>query len=424
MTNGNTEKSCGNGNINPQQLTTEDNIVVEIHKSFGALSYMQHEWDDFMEGIGGEVFLTFDWCRLWWKYYGHNRDLFVFVFRKRDSLCGIIPMLSENIGLGLLTIRVLRLLGTDFTPVAVAIPIQTESIFEVVKSFVQKIHNNGSQWDIIHFGPISGRCSRITSLTEAFSCHKRPYLILKEAKGDVQTFIKLAGSWEEQLATLGKKQRAEMRRKYDRLIKSEVSLDNVDATSDNFSCMFDDFVKTHQSHWNNLGRPGHFGAWPFSYEFHRDVGEAQLRQGRLRFYKIMLNDNCIGYRYSYKFGDTYYCFLYARTEAGKKHKIDFSRIDYGMMVKRGIKEKVKCLDLMRGEYQHKSQLGGQIFQIKNIYLYSNRWIPVLKVSVFRALSKALNMSYYKIWRGRIAPKFRFKQRPLCRFWIRTNTLSG
>jgi CelD/BcsL family acetyltransferase involved in cellulose biosynthesis len=407
-----------------EQTQRQLSIEIATYHSFDAIAPMQQEWDNFIEGIGGEIFLTFDWCRVWWKYYGKNRNLLIFVFRKGGTLCGIMPMFSEHIRLGPVAVKVLKLMCTDFTPVAVAIPIQKESMAEVVQCFLAEIGSNGAQWDIIHLGPICGRYGSLAELIEACSSWSKQGFIIKEGKSEVHTYIKLAGSWEEQLATLSKKNRGEMKRKYDRLIQKGVSLECVDASPDNLPHMFDDFVNTHQSHWNSLGRPGHFGAWPSSYEFHREIAETQLRMGRLRFYQLKLNGNCIGYRYAYKFGDTYYCFLYARTTVEQSEKIDFARIDFGEIVKRGINEKVKWLDLMRGEYLHKLQLGGQIFEIKNIYLYSNRWVGLLKVTIFRALAKVLDISYYKIWRARIAPRVRFKQGPLWQLWIRTSMLSS
>jgi CelD/BcsL family acetyltransferase involved in cellulose biosynthesis len=405
-----------------KQINSDLSIKIETYHSFDAIASMQQEWDNFIEEIGGEIFLTFDWCRVWWKYYGKNRSLLVFVFRKEGTLCGIMPMFGDHIRLGPVAIRALRLMGTDYTPVAVAIPIRKELMTEVMQAFLMEIGSNGAQWDIIHLGPISGRYGSFTTLTEACSSRCRQGFIIKEGKGEVHTYIKLAGSWEEQLATLSKKNREGMKRKYDRLIQRGASLECVDVNPDNLSHMFDDFVNTHQSHWNNLGRPGHFGAWPSSYEFHREVAETQLRRGRLRFYELKLNGNCIGYRYAYKFGDTYYCFLYARKAMEQLEKIDFSRIDFGEIVKRGINEKVEWLDLMRGEYLHKLQLGGQIFDIKNIYLYSNSSVGLLKVTIFRMFAKVLDIIYYKIWRRRIAPRVRFRQGHLWQLWIRTNTL--
>jgi CelD/BcsL family acetyltransferase involved in cellulose biosynthesis len=411
--------SCVGGHEPKGQSCSEDRVMVETFHSFDVLLAMQQEWDDFMESVGAEVFLTFDWCRVWWNYYGKDRDLMVFIFRKKNALCGILPMFGDRIRLGLVSIKVLRIVGTDFTPVAVTIPIRQDSLSEVMRSLLLEINSNKCHWDLLHFGPICGRYESFTILQEA--CKKE--FRIRATETEAHTYIRVAASWNDQLASLGKKQREEIRRKYERLIQKSESFECIDATEETFPQLFDEFVSTHQFHWNKLGRPGHYRAWPSAYDFHRALGAIQLRLGRLRFYQLTLNGNCIGYRYAYKFGDTYYCFLYARKEADQQNKIDFARIDFGEMVKRGLAERVKWLDLMRGEYPHKMQIGGQLFKIKNIYIYRNRLPSLLKVSLFRKLAQALNISYYKIWRTRIAPKVGSQQSPLWKLWIRTNTLS-
>ena len=70
-------------------ISPNDKVEVEIYNSFSALEPIKREWDRFIEEIGGEIFLTYDWCRIWWKYYGVDRDLGIFVFRHCGEICGI-----------------------------------------------------------------------------------------------------------------------------------------------------------------------------------------------------------------------------------------------------------------------------------------------------------------------------------------------
>jgi len=70
----------------------QNDIVVEVYDNFEDLLDMQPSWDSFMEEMNAEIFLTYDWCRLWWKYYGKKRDLKVFVFKQNDNISGILPL--------------------------------------------------------------------------------------------------------------------------------------------------------------------------------------------------------------------------------------------------------------------------------------------------------------------------------------------
>jgi CelD/BcsL family acetyltransferase involved in cellulose biosynthesis len=400
----------------------EDTINVQVFNSFDEIASMQQEWDDFVEPIGGEIFLTYDWCRVWWKYYGKRRDLLVFVFKNNGSLCGILPMFLEKIWLGPVCVRVVKIVGTDFLPITVTVPVSHDVIYEVIHSFINKLRANYN-WDILYIGAICGRYDSFDRLVGACAQATDSTCHVETKTSGVQTYIKVAASWDDQLAIFSRKRRAEMRRKYDRILKQGIQLESIPATDDNFKQFFENFVQMHQSYWQSLGYSGHFGAWPEAYKFHREVAAVQLNRQRLKFYKIVLDGHSIGYRYSYKFGDTYYNYLYARSQFGKSKKIDFTRIDFGEMVKRAVKEDVKWFDFMRGKYNHKLQLGGQMFPINNIYIYSNKLPSMIRVNVFRSLAWMLNVCYSKIWRDRIAHRLGLKLGPFWKAWLRFHMLT-
>ena len=89
---------------------------------------MQKEWDEFIEGIDGEIFLTYDWCRIWWKYYGAGRELRIFVIRRDKAIIGILPVFLERLGFAPLGLRVVRFVGTDHMPVTIMFPVDVKYI--------------------------------------------------------------------------------------------------------------------------------------------------------------------------------------------------------------------------------------------------------------------------------------------------------
>jgi CelD/BcsL family acetyltransferase involved in cellulose biosynthesis len=105
----NTQTITSQGKSETASSTASGNLKVDVFDSFDELASMQQEWDNFVESVGSEIFLTFDWCRIWWKYYGKNRTLRVFVFRINNELLGIIPLFFEKIWLGLVPIRTVKI---------------------------------------------------------------------------------------------------------------------------------------------------------------------------------------------------------------------------------------------------------------------------------------------------------------------------
>ena len=81
---------------------------IEVFQSFDDAKALQKEWDEFIARIDGEIFLTYDWCRIWWKYYGRGRDLKIFVMRQDGAIIAILPVFLEKLGIAPFGLRVVQ----------------------------------------------------------------------------------------------------------------------------------------------------------------------------------------------------------------------------------------------------------------------------------------------------------------------------
>lgn len=52
-----------------ESKATED-ITCTVYSSFEDIVGMQEEWDSFVESIRGDIYFTFDWCRIWFSRLG------------------------------------------------------------------------------------------------------------------------------------------------------------------------------------------------------------------------------------------------------------------------------------------------------------------------------------------------------------------
>lgn len=401
--------------------TVKHPVKVDIFDNFDALEPIQQEWDKFVESVGGEIFLTYDWCRIWWKYYGTKRDLRIFVFRSDGKLVGIIPLFFEKIWLGPIFVRGTKIVGSDFTLAQFSLPIHSKHIREVIEEFSKLLSENN--WDIIHIGPIAGLYKYYDDLKNV--CEEllgHSHIILSKNKG-VQTYFELARSWDEQLASLKKGERWDIRRSYKALHSQTNGLFSAFAPRENFQWIFENFVDMHQSYWRRLGKLGHFGDWPAAQDFHCEVAAVQLRHNRLRLLEVRAGKQYLGYEYSCKFGDRYFEFLNARSQPEELAKISVGRVVFSELVKQALKESVRCIDSMRGKYEHKLRMGGKLFPVRSIFIYPLKLDVLIRVFIFRTLAYLLDLCYYRIWFCRIAPRLPFKRRPLWKIWIRTRAFA-
>ena len=396
-------------------------MQVKVYNNFQGLDTIQPQWDSFVESVSGDICLTYDWCRIWWKYYGDRRKLQIFVFRSNDKLVGIIPLFFESLWLGPIPIRAAKIVGSDSTGDQLSVPIHSKYTREVIQRFFEILSEY--DWDILHIGPVAGRYKHYDELKNA--CEKSfgySHLVLSESKG-VQTYFKLTDTWDAYLAALNRKERTKIKRHYRLAYKAAgdktVSLVANCATADNLEEVFTSFVQMHQEHWQRLGKLGHFRDWPSARGFHCELAEAQLRQNRLCLMQITLGDWCLGYKYGYIFGDTYFDFLDARSDRKELANVGLGRIVYSEMIKKAIREKAKWIDSMRGKYKHKLEMGGELFPTKNLYVIPKKTVTVVRVRLFRLFAWLLNFFYYRVWYHKVAPKLPLRRRALWNTWIRT-----
>jgi CelD/BcsL family acetyltransferase involved in cellulose biosynthesis len=402
-------------------------VQVDVFESFDELAPMQQEWDDFVEAVGAEIFLTYDWCRIWWKYYGKNRDLAVFVFRSNGRLAGVIPLFFEKIWLGPVYIQAAKIVGTDFTICTTSLPVQPRFLEPVVREFLGKLSSDYG-WDVAHIGPLSG-IYETEPVVRALDRSVGKSHVLRQTCTGFQAYVGLAASWDDFLSQLGRSTRRGIKRSYrnlamltpgaDRLLRSDFAL------LENYERVFEAFVCLHQKHWGKLGKLGHFGDWPWAREFHHEVVKAQLKHNRLRLLEVKLDCRTLGFIYAYRFHNAYYAFLNARTSLDEMLGAQPNTASIGTVVlceqiRKAIDEGVGYIDMMPGQDEYKLHMGGELFPVESIYIYPKKICVLVRVYLFRVLAWFLNMCYYRLWYCRIAPKLPFKRRPLWKIWIRTH----
>jgi len=397
-------------------------VSIEIFNKFDDLKAFEPQWDQFVESVGCEIFMTYDWCRLWWKYYGGERNLQIFVFRYHETLAGIIPVFFEKLWLGPVFIRAAKIVGTDFTIPKITLPIRKEFLQQVAQKFLEKLVTDYN-WDVLHIGPIAGIFRDFDKLMETCQLSTGQSHRIRKTNETVQTYFMLAGSWDEQIASLSKKQQRILKQKYrvlHEITGDDTSIVSRFAASHNCRELFDRFAEMHQIHWQKQGKSGHFGDWPNSMQFHGEMAQEQLKHNRLRLLEVNAGKYNLGYKYGYRFGDNYMEFLDARSQIEELARASVGRIIFCEQMKKAVQERAKYIDSLGTQYEHKLLMGGKMFPVNNIYIYSRKPLSVIRVGIFRKLSWLLHICYYKIWFCRIAPKLPFKGLHLWKTWIRSH----
>jgi CelD/BcsL family acetyltransferase involved in cellulose biosynthesis len=397
-------------------------LELEIYDNFEDIAALREQWDSFMESINAEIFLSFDWCKIWWKYYGKKRDLLILVFRCNGNICGILPLFYEKISLYLISLRLIKMVGTDYAPVTVTMPVNKEYLVPVICKLMPTLQGKW-RWDLLYVGALCGRYDALSELIHAFNKSTDNLLHIDQKQGPVQIYFDVPDSWDQYVVNLSKNQRKNLKKEFKVISDSRIAVSSTCANKTNLHTILNRFIQLHQKYWNHLGMSGHFGDWPNSISFHKEVADIIIDSDRLRLIETCFNDQPIGYEYVYRSADNYCWFLNARDESKLRNEIFYKWVSFHEMFACAVEDKVKCIDSMRGYYEYKIKMGGNAKPTNSIFIYSKDKIIAARVNLFRSIIWFINLCYIKLWRRRIAPKLKYIPGTYWEKWVRIHMLS-
>jgi CelD/BcsL family acetyltransferase involved in cellulose biosynthesis len=389
-------------------------LSVERLGSLDDLDPVREEWDGFVEESGSDIYFTVDWLQAWWMHYGRGRTFEGLIVRHGDRMVGALPFSVERLRAGPFPVRLGRFVGADST-----LPVFTPAIAEgfeepVLQAALDRLLGDAG-CVAVSLSPLSGE-SRAAAAAERVAAQR--FRLVRSDSTRPHTVFRFPGSFEEYLAGLSKSQRQNHRRYLRQLHgKHEISYRSV--SGDDAISYFDRFLKLHAAHWQAEGKLGHFGDWPASEEFNRDLIARMAATGRARFYEIAGDGRVLAIEYSFVLGDRCYWRLPARDLDPELQKVRLGRLSLAEMFRVLIEDGQTMVEAGPGSYEYKVRLGGREHPLRRVVIsgpsISSRWRSALLLR----WADLLHLVYYRGWFLKLAPRLGRSSRPLWGRWIRT-----
>ncbi len=388
-----------------------------VFHSFQELGGIAAAWDAFVENNGGDLYSSFDWCRVWWEHYGDSRELEIHVFEIDKRMVGLIPAFRETLRLGPVSLRLVRLLGCDHSTTTCGVVIAADQIESVIAEFSHSLAADAA-WDMVQWGPLAGYFQPFEAIAEAFSRSDNDWIVQSSMCDGPHIIWELPRSNDEYLAGLSKKERSNIK-----IARKKTADDGsiVDAaeTQEELQHWFPVFLTQHQKQWQAEGMLGHFADWPKAESFHQQLAAAMAAKSRLWLLRLDIEKRPIGFQYNYRFGRRIHWLLGSRDIDASWDAYSSGRVLHAETIERAIAEGCTIIDGLRGLYEYKLRLGGKVVQLQSISLIRRRAGSKLRVRAARFLARCLDLLYYRIWFSRIAPRLPIRRRGLWRLWIRS-----
>jgi CelD/BcsL family acetyltransferase involved in cellulose biosynthesis len=389
-----------------------------VLESFEESEAWRAQWDATVAATNGNLYMTLDWCRTWWRFYGFGRALRILVLLRGEEWVAVLPMFVETLWLGPVRLKVAKLIGGDFSIQLCNPPIRGDVVASELVTALRYLHSTCG-CDAVVFSPLSAAFPGFEQLRAACSQPSSEVWLAGDRQSDIHSLFDLPATFEEYLGGLGRSQRANYKRDWNLLNKSfAVASDCVSAASQ-LAAEFPAFSALHKTQWNAEGRQGHFDDWPSAYDFNLGLVRSQAPLGRVRLHRLLLDGQVVSYQYCFAYSGRLYWRLPARVTGESWKRYGLGRMGLAKLIESAIGERIRSIEGGQGHYDYKQQMGAAEPPVFSLLVASRRRGAGLRLRWGRLFSSALNAAYYKILFRRVYPRVPSLRRPLARLWIRS-----
>ncbi len=367
----------------PAYITND--IVTDL-ESFRSIS---PEWEDLVSRSSGTIFQSFEWQRLWWKYFasdGCNRLLIVLV-RDGRRLIGAAPFFLEDFSLARFkSVTQLKLIGSGLhLKKSALISLERDGPSDyldilaaegyertVAASISNFLKDNSDLWDEIEFQNVPEDGVLMNHVVPQLQASG---VTMTCKASDACPRIILPASTEEFRSSLEARTKRSLRRSEKTYLDNpDYSIDEVQDTPD-LENGLQILSGLHQRRWNSAGYPGLFSDRRFSSMLH-DLVQALAGSGKLWMEVMYHKDKPISARMGFVLNGRVYDYL-----SGVEHKTyesgpanysgaGVATIQYA--IDKSIHSGCQVFDLLRGDEAYKFTLNPSVYRNYSITMKSRR----------------------------------------------------
>jgi CelD/BcsL family acetyltransferase involved in cellulose biosynthesis len=388
----------------PQEVSPPG-LRCELERSFDGLDGLRTVWDEATIRLGGSVYMSFDWCRTWWKFYGAGKALRIFVFSVGEKVVGILPLYIDTLGFWPFQFKVVRLVGANIPPKVFDPPMDAAWAEAMFKHILDQLFEQ-DRCDLLSFGPVSELHESSVKLKGASAAKTHLVGPAHAVLDGVHSVFWLPRSMEEYFESLSKNERKN-RRKYElRTLRKEHEVRvEVLQNSPEVEAEYAQFAAQHAAQWKFEGKPGHFGSWPEAGAYNEALVKSLAPFGRVRFLRILADGEIICRQYIFAFGESYVWELPARSVGPHWERFSLGPTGIVTMIEAAIREGKTRIEGGLAHYDYKVRLGAREHAVSRVRVVARRTMSRLRMLLFGGFQLLLLYGYHKIWYARIRPRF-------------------
>ena len=336
-------------------------LSTEVHTDAKSFAALRGEWNTLLGKSGtNTLFLTWEWQRTWWEWFGGESQLSIVSVRDGSELVGLAPLFFPPMRE---TQRTVQLVGgievSDYLDLLV---VADHRETEVYLSIWQALTDDAPHsWHVLDLHNVPASSPTLRTLPGIASASGE-FQITSDIE-EVCPVITLPSTWDQYLSLLSRKQRHEIRRKLRKAnreaevswyyAEDPVSLDHE----------VDDFISLHRksgAHKKAFMGEGMQG-------FFRDVAHAVFDAEWLRLAFLVVNGAKVASMFCFDFDDSYLVYN-SGYDPNTYSSLSTGIVLLAHCIRDAIDRGRRVFDFLRGEEEYKYRFGGVRTEIHNLRL--------------------------------------------------------
>jgi CelD/BcsL family acetyltransferase involved in cellulose biosynthesis len=327
---------------------------VDILTEPNCFDTLAQEWHELLKSAPvNHIFMTPEFQKTWWETLGSGTEsalLYVVTIRNdQGQLVGLAPLYKFRNTEGKFQLSFIGCVDvSDYLDFIVHREYQEIVYAEIVKHLQAEAGN----WQELSL------CS-IPEKSPTLQIFEREITALgwqrTQTQQDVCPVIELPATWEEYLEKIGKKQRHEVKRKWEKLFRetlAEFELITGDTAADKIEQAITDFISLHQKSSQEKK-----SFWNASHEqFFHQFAQVSARQKWLRLYFLKVDDRRVAAMLGFEYGNQFYLYN-SGFDADEYYQFSVGNVLTAYTIQQAINTGNTLYDFLRGDEEYKFRFG-------------------------------------------------------------------
>ncbi len=391
---------------NPK-MATQDRLEHRVYGSFQEVSPLKNEWND-LASRTGDILCSYDWCEIWWKYFSRWRRLEIHTLHDGPRLVAVLPLFRETIRPGGVWLRVVWVVGCDYTVHTVGLAIEPAYAERFTQLVLARLGQAGP-WDIFQIRALRSYATVCEKVGEACAGHDDVQTVIIGRRDTWCTLLPLPGTYEAFLASLSGNARNDTRRRERRLREDHKVEVEVVVSPEQVQPAMDTLIQLHQKYWTHKGNPGQLRDLPVQ-QFHRELAQRLVETGQLVLLLLKVDGQVGAATYGYRFGRQTHGLFRGMCDEEQWKEYSLGRIMHCCLIREAIAHGSSVLEDGHGVFEYKLRLGGKLYGGRSLVAVRRGWSTRLRFWMALRTAYLIHVLYSRIWGDKIRPRLGIKSK--------------